>query len=238
MSAPRVDHRREYEQVISPILPGYIRPLPKVTVLPLLYLRGLSTGDFVPALGEFFGAEARLSASTRSRLTVAWQAEHEEWCEPAPLWDDYVYSGPTACTSTSASRRTGSAPSSSSACAPMAPRSSSRRWTAIANRPTPGLRLAGCATVAGPPRSSRSATGRSGSGEHYGRFSPRPVSSVAGCMAPRTVLDALPKRLHDQAKEALAKIYASRTALSALEAVKAFDAEFRRLGQGHREGHR
>jgi hypothetical protein len=41
----------------------------------LLYLRGLSTGDFVPALGAFFGSEAGLSASTVQRLTVAWQAE-------------------------------------------------------------------------------------------------------------------------------------------------------------------
>ena len=55
------------------ILPPYMRRSPKVTeVLPLLYLHGLSSGDFVPALEEFFGSEAGLSA-TIIRLTEQWQ---------------------------------------------------------------------------------------------------------------------------------------------------------------------
>lgn len=57
-----------------------MRSSPKVSeVLPVLYLRGLSTGDFVPALSAFSGLEAGLSSSTVSRLTEAWQAEHERW---------------------------------------------------------------------------------------------------------------------------------------------------------------
>ena len=48
----------------SAILPPWARRSPKVTeVLPLMYLHGMSTGDFAPALGEFFGSEAGLSAS-------------------------------------------------------------------------------------------------------------------------------------------------------------------------------
>jgi hypothetical protein len=49
---------------------------PKITeVLPLLCLHGLSTGDFVPALGQFLGSAAGLSAAVISRLTAQWQAE-------------------------------------------------------------------------------------------------------------------------------------------------------------------
>jgi transposase-like protein len=77
--APRVDDRREGKRYSSAILPAYMRKSPKVTeVLPILYLRGLSTGDFAPALGEFFGSAAGLSASTVNRLTEAWQAEHAD----------------------------------------------------------------------------------------------------------------------------------------------------------------
>ena len=86
VAAPRVDDRREGERFSSAILPAYMRKSPKVTeVLPILYLRGLSTGDFAPALGGFFGSDAGLSASTVNRLTEAWQAEHAEWSEPRPL---------------------------------------------------------------------------------------------------------------------------------------------------------
>jgi len=69
-----------------------MRRSPKVTeVLPLLYLRGLSTGDFAPALSEFFGSDAGLSASTIQRLTESWQAEHARW-ETRDLSEvDYVY---------------------------------------------------------------------------------------------------------------------------------------------------
>ena len=62
----------------SRILPAYARRSPKVTeVLPILYLHGLSTGDFVPALRDLLGEDASgLSPSSIQRLTEAWQAEH------------------------------------------------------------------------------------------------------------------------------------------------------------------
>jgi hypothetical protein len=69
--APRVDDRRDGQRFTSAILPPCMRRSPKVTeVLPILYLRGLSTGDFAPALEGFFGSDAGLSASTVQRLTV------------------------------------------------------------------------------------------------------------------------------------------------------------------------
>ena len=80
---PRVNDKRVQEdgnrkRFKSVILPPYMRRSPKVTeVLPLLYLHGLSSGDFVPALEEFFGSEAGLSASTITRLTEQWQQERE-----------------------------------------------------------------------------------------------------------------------------------------------------------------
>ena len=46
-------------------------------MLPLLYLHGLSSSDFVPALTELFGSAAGLSASVVTRLTTQWQAERE-----------------------------------------------------------------------------------------------------------------------------------------------------------------
>jgi putative transposase len=76
---PRVDDRRvdaatgERVQFQSVILPRWCRRSPKVAaVLPLLYLHGLSSLDFVPA---FFGAAAGLSAWVITRLTTQWQAE-------------------------------------------------------------------------------------------------------------------------------------------------------------------
>ena len=92
VQAPRIDDRRDGERYISALLPPYMRRSPKVSeVLPLLYLRGISTGDFVPALSAFFGSEAGLSASTVSRLTEAWQAEHERWRRRSLAAVDYVY---------------------------------------------------------------------------------------------------------------------------------------------------
>jgi transposase-like protein len=69
-----------------------MRRSPKVTeVLPLLYLRGLSTNDFAPALEGFFGSDAGLSASTIQRLTEAWRAELERWSRRDLTGVDYVY---------------------------------------------------------------------------------------------------------------------------------------------------
>jgi hypothetical protein len=75
----------------SPEPPG--ERAPKVTeVLPILYLRGLSTGDFQSALPVLLGEEARgLSPTTITRLTASWDAEYHAW-RRRDLHDlDFVY---------------------------------------------------------------------------------------------------------------------------------------------------
>jgi transposase-like protein len=96
--APRVNDKRvdpvtgDRQRFSSAILPAWARKSPKVAeVLPLLYLHGLSSGDFAPALEQFLGSGAGLSASTVVRLTEQWQAEAAAF-NKRPLKDrDYVY---------------------------------------------------------------------------------------------------------------------------------------------------
>jgi transposase-like protein len=96
--APRVDDRRtdlvsgERVRFRSVVLPPWCRKSPKVAeVLPLLYLHGLSTGDFVPALEVFFGSAAGLSASVVTRLGGQWQADYQAFCQRDLAERDYVY---------------------------------------------------------------------------------------------------------------------------------------------------
>src|ERR687885_1011166 len=90
--APRVHDRRDGGRFSSAILPPWARRSPKVAeVVPGLYLRGLSTKDFEPALAEFFGSEAGLSASTIQRLTREWSAEWAVFQQRDLSQVDYVY---------------------------------------------------------------------------------------------------------------------------------------------------
>jgi putative transposase len=96
--APRVNDRRvdgdtgERMRFKSSLVPPWCRKSPKVSeVLPLLYLHGLSTGDFAPALAEFFGSSAGLSPSVITRLTVQWQDEHRTFMARSLADRDYVY---------------------------------------------------------------------------------------------------------------------------------------------------
>ncbi len=92
VEAPRVDDRRDGQRFTSAILPPWARRSPKVTeVLPVLYLRGVSTKDFVPALAEFFGSEAGLSASTIQRLTRDWSQDLHQFSRRDLSQADYVY---------------------------------------------------------------------------------------------------------------------------------------------------
>jgi putative transposase len=96
--APRVNDRRVDEvsgqrcRFRSSILPPWARKSPKVAeVLPLMYLHGMSSGDFVPALEEFFGSAAGLSASVITRLTTEWQTERDQFAHRSLKDVDYVY---------------------------------------------------------------------------------------------------------------------------------------------------
>ena len=67
-------------------------------MLPLLYLHGLSSQDFVPALEQFLGTSSGLSAATITRLTAQWQDEARAFAGRDLSGADYVTCGRTACT--------------------------------------------------------------------------------------------------------------------------------------------
>lgn len=98
VKAPRVNDKRvdvttgERRRFSSAILPTWCRKSPKISeVLPLLYLHGLSSGDFVPALEQFLGSSAGLSPATITRLTTQWQADHKAFMDRDLSATDYVY---------------------------------------------------------------------------------------------------------------------------------------------------
>lgn len=89
----RVDERGARQRFTSEILPPYMRRSPKVAeVLPILYLRGLSTGDFRPALEGLLGKDAAgLSATNIARLTAEWDEEYQLFRKTSLAEKDYVY---------------------------------------------------------------------------------------------------------------------------------------------------
>jgi putative transposase len=98
LRTPRVNDRRRDEQgqrqrFTSRILPPYMRRSPKVAeVLPILYLRGLSTGDFRPALEGLLGEDAGgLSPTNIARLTACWEKEYTAFRRRDLTGREYVY---------------------------------------------------------------------------------------------------------------------------------------------------
>ena len=74
------------------ILPPYARRTKSLEVLiPILYLKGVSTGDFEEALGALLGKDGGLSASTIARLKEAWVDEHARWLDRDLSAKRYVY---------------------------------------------------------------------------------------------------------------------------------------------------
>jgi putative transposase len=95
---PRVNDKRidpttgERMRFSSAILPAWSRKSPRVAeVLPLLYLHGLSSSDFGPALEQFLGSDQGLSAATITRLTTQWQDEARAFNDRSLAGTDYVY---------------------------------------------------------------------------------------------------------------------------------------------------
>ncbi|HEC61019.1 MAG TPA: hypothetical protein ENI27_02065 [bacterium] len=83
---PRVDDRKlgelEEERFSSQILPRHMRRVPSVNnLIPVLYLKGVSTGDFSEALEAILGADAPgLSATNIVRMKSGWEQEYRGWC--------------------------------------------------------------------------------------------------------------------------------------------------------------
>ena len=93
LRAPRVNDRRAEHGYTSKILPPYMRRSPRLEeALPVLYLLGLSTGDFSEALKVLLGPEAAgFSATTITRLLKTWQEEYQVWRKRSLKGKDYVY---------------------------------------------------------------------------------------------------------------------------------------------------
>jgi len=98
VKAPRVNDKRidpdtgTRKKFASSILPAWARKSTQVSeVLPLLYLHGLSTSDFGPALEQFLGSGAGLSPASITRLTTQWQNEAKAFAQRDLSQVDYVY---------------------------------------------------------------------------------------------------------------------------------------------------
>jgi putative transposase len=228
VKAPRVDDRREGQHYRSVILPAYMRKSPKVTeVVPVLYLRGLSTGDFVPALGEFFGSGAGLSASTVARLTEAWQDERERWAGRDLSGTDYVYwwvDGVHFNVRLEEDRLcclviVGVRPDGTKELVALTGgyRESKESWAALLR----SLRERG---LAGPVL----AVGDGALGFWAALRDVFPATKEQRCWVHKTanVVDALPQRLQRQAKSAVQAIYNAKSRTDALTEAKSFADTF------------
>jgi hypothetical protein len=93
VKAPRVRDREGTIKFSSNILPRYLRRTKSIEeLLPWLYLKGLSTGDFSSALTALLGRDAPgLSAATVSRLKEIWKEQYERWSKRSLAGKNYVY---------------------------------------------------------------------------------------------------------------------------------------------------
>jgi len=98
VKAPRVNDKRldevsgQRKRFASAILPAWARKSPRVAeVLPLLYLHGMSSNDFAPALSQFLGTSHGLSPATITRLTTQWQDEARAFNQRTLADTDFVY---------------------------------------------------------------------------------------------------------------------------------------------------
>jgi transposase-like protein len=93
---PRVHDRRPPEQrekFTPAVLPPYLRRTKSLDeLIPWLYLKGISTGDFSEALGALLGPDApNLAATTITRLKSVWEQELDAWSKRSLAGRHYVY---------------------------------------------------------------------------------------------------------------------------------------------------
>jgi transposase-like protein len=90
---PRVNDKRKDQRFTSSILPPYLRRVPSVdNLIPVLYLKGISTGDFAEALAAILGEQARgLSATNIVRLKATWTEDYQRWTSRDLQGKRYVY---------------------------------------------------------------------------------------------------------------------------------------------------
>lgn len=235
VKAPRVNDKRiddatgERRRFSSSILPPYLRRSPKVNaVLPLLYLHGLSTGDFVPALEEFFGTDANLSAPVIARLSKKWIDEHKAFMTRSLADRDYVYvfvdgvhfnvrlgSDDRLCCLVMMGVRTDGAKELVAICDGY--RESTESWAEL-------LRDCKCRGMKAPVLAV--GDGALGFWAAVRDVFPKTAHQRDWVHKCANVLDCLPKSIHPQAKRMLTEIHHAENKPSAALAVDAFAAEF------------
>ena len=161
----------------SSILPKWARRTKSLdALLPVLYLRGVSTGDFQEALSALLGKDApNLSPAVISRLTAEWQTDYDAWQKRdlsarryVYVWADGVYLQ---------ARMEEAAEWNSSASRPECERAHRAGASFSSTSSSVGSRLR---------RTSRSATARSASGRRSRRFFRAPGISGVGFIKPPT----------------------------------------------------
>jgi len=92
VEAPRINDKRPEHKFNSTILPPYLRKSPNIeSLLPVLYLKGLSGNDFPRALESILGEGAKgLSSSTIATLKKTWLTEFDVW-QKRSITKEYVY---------------------------------------------------------------------------------------------------------------------------------------------------
>lgn len=222
--APRVNDRRDGHRFSSYILPRYARRSPKVAdVLPVLYLRGLSTGDFAPALEEFFGSDAGLSATSIGRLLETWSDEYTAFESRDLSGNDYVYvwadgvhfrirleEDRLCCLVVVGVRADGT--KELLACSDGY-RESTESWAGVL-RDLKNRGMTAPMVAVGD--------GALGFWAALGEVFPATVEQRCWVHKTANILDALPKRLHRQAKAAIHEIYQAETRTDADAAIDDF----------------
>jgi transposase-like protein len=232
--APRVNDKRVDEdgercRFTSRILPPYMRRSPKVAeVLPILYLRGLSTGDFREALPVLLGEDAAgLSPTTITRLTAEWEQEYQVFRQRKLSEQDYVYvwadgvhfrirlEDDRLCTLV----LIGARPDGTKELIAVEDgyRESTESWAALLRQ----LRRRGM-------RAPAVAVGDGALGFWAALRDVWPEAKEQRCWVHRiaNVLDKLPKRLHAKAKQALHEIMEAETREDAQEAIQQFAEDY------------
>ena len=233
--APRVNDKRvdeatgERQRFSSAILPAWARKSPQVAeVLPLLYLHGLSTCDFAPALEQFLGSAHGLSAATITRLTSQWQDDARAFGSPVagrgrlrvPVGRRHPPQGPP---------RAGQGVPAGDDRRPRRRHQGAGRpgRRASASQPSRGPTCCATASAAGcAPRCSRSATARWGSGRRSATCSPRPASSGAGGTRSATSSPRCPSPPSPARRRRWPRSTTPRTRPTRSKAAKAFAADY------------
>jgi putative transposase len=96
VEVPRIRDREAKDDGIkfrSAIVPKYLRRTKNMNdFLPLLYLKGISTNDFVETLSPMFGGDAKnLSPGVIGRLKAKWEDEYKDWQKRSLKDKKYVY---------------------------------------------------------------------------------------------------------------------------------------------------